>query len=140
MKYRTDFVTNSSSTSFASATVASLLALIASCNCTDGGPNEEVEEEVPEEEQNDVFFQKSIMPDAATKLVQGGDPMFLYAQLVKNTDKDTIVLVGALPSIRFELKSGAGWVQLGQVEIVDEWAAIEVLGIASQTSTCLLYT
>lgn len=134
MKYRTDFVTNSSSTSFASAAVASFVALIASCNCTDSGPNEEVEEEVPEEEQNDVFFQKSIMPDAATKLVQGGDPMYLYAQLVKTTEKDLLVLVGALPSIRFELKSGAGWVQLGQVEIVDEWAAIEVLGIASQTS------
>jgi len=128
MKYRTDFVTNSSSTSFASAALTSLLALIASCKCA-----EPQEVEIEEEEQSKTYFRKSVMPEGTTKLVQGGDSIYLYAQLVRDEKEGTIVLASAIPSITFEVKTGSGWLQLGKPEVIEDWAAVEVTGIANET-------
>ncbi|MCX5779774.1 MAG: hypothetical protein NTV45_02925 [Firmicutes bacterium] len=133
MKYRTDFVTNSSSTSFAVAAFSTLAGILAACNCTDSGGTEDPNQPGEEETGNEVFFQKTVMPEGAAKLVQGGDPVYLYAQLVSNTDKGVVVMTEALPSIRFLIKSGSGWVQLNPAdapEISGDWAAVEVRGVA----------
>lgn len=128
MKYRTDFVTNSSSTSFASAALTSLMALLASCKCA-----EPQEMEVEEEDQKKTYFRKSVMPEGTTKLVQGGDSIYLYAQLVRDEKEGTIVLGSATPTITFEVKTGSGWLQLGKPEVIEDWAAVEVTGIVNET-------
>jgi hypothetical protein len=133
MKYRTDFVTNSSSSSFAVAAFSTLAAILASCNCTDTGADPDPDKENEEgSSSDDVFFQKSTMPEGVAKVVQGADPVCLYAQMVKNTDQGQVLIPEALPAITFQIKSGEGWVQISPnpPEIVGDWAAVQVLGVA----------
>ncbi|MDD2534464.1 MAG: hypothetical protein PHC86_07170 [Eubacteriales bacterium] len=118
MKYRTDFVTNSSSSSFAAAAVTTIAGILASCNCTD------------EAEKDNNFMQSSVMPEDGQKLVAGGDPLYLYAQLCTTDDKDeTIILAEPTASIQYGVSEGGQWVRVSAMQIVGDWAAVEVSGI-----------
>lgn len=128
MKYRTDFVTNSSSSSFAAAAITTLAGILASFNCTGVDP----EQQDPDKEEggdDEVFFQKTMMPDGASKLVAGGEPVFLYAQMCTMTKEGVVVLPEPTGNITFQVSKGGRWVSLGNMELLGEWAAVDATGV-----------
>ncbi len=127
MKYRTDFVTNSSSSSFAAAAVTTVAGILASCNCTSVDPSEKD----PEENMGDdeIFLQKTMMPEGITKMVAGGEPVFLYAQLCQMTEKGIQVLDEPTQSITFSVSTGGKYVKLGEVQMAGDFAAVDASGV-----------
>jgi hypothetical protein len=130
MKYRTDFVTNSSSSSFAAAAVTTIAGIIASCNCTSIDPEKESDED--ELRDDDTFLQKTMMPEGVAKLVAGGEPVFLYAQLCTMTEKGIQVLDEPTQTITYSVSTGGKYVQLGDVQIVGDFAAVDVYGVSAE--------
>jgi hypothetical protein len=129
MKYRTDFVTNSSSSSFAAAAITTIAGIIASCNCT----SVDASETDPEKENlgdDTVFLQKTVMPEGVAKLVAGGEPVFLYAQLCTMTDKGIQVLEEPTQAITFSVATGGKYVKLGEVALAGDFAAVDVFGVS----------
>ena len=133
MKYRTDFVTNSSSSSFAAAAVTTLAGILAGFNCTSVDAPEGEENE-GQQADDPVFMQKTTMPSDDLKLVAGGEPVYLYAQLCMVTEEDTVVLDEPTASISYNISTGSGWAQVSPVELVGGWAAVEVLGITPESA------
>lgn len=131
MKYRTDFVTNSSSSSFAAAAITTIAGIIASCNCTSVEKNDS---DAEKENLGDdtIFLQKTMMPEGAAKLVAGGEPVFLYAQLCTMTDKGVQVLEEPTQSIVFTVTTGGKYVQLGGIQMAGEFAAVDAYGVTPE--------
>ncbi len=135
MKYRTDFVTNSSSSSFAAAAFTSLAGILASCNCTDGPTDPEDEGEEGGGPGDTRYMQKGLSPEDATKIIQGKESIFLFAQLVKETEQGPIILTDLNPSIVFSITTGAGWVQLSPTDIMGDWAVSELTTLSPEDNT-----
>ena len=134
MKYRTDFVTNSSSTSFAAAGASALLSLLISllsC-CSDAG--EDGEDVVDGEDKDlDVYMQKSVMPEGTKKLVGGSsEPVWLYAQLLQQTEKGDIVITDATSSIQFEVSGTNGWVAKGEESDLGDWRVVDIYAVTPE--------
>jgi hypothetical protein len=128
MKYRTDFVTNSSSSSFGAAAITTIAGIIASCNCTsvDDSDTDPDKENLGDD---NTFLQKTVMPEGVKKLVAGGESVFLYAQLCAMTDKGVQVLDEPTQSITFSIATGGKYVKIGDVQMAGDFAAVDVSGV-----------
>lgn len=125
MKYRTDFVTNSSSTSFGGALLESLLAILALFDCSGDGEDEEEDDG----KGSPIYMEKSIMP-AGGRIEAGKDPVYLYAHLVQETEKETIVLLDPTTEINFSfVGDGAKWASISDTSMVDDWKYAEITPI-----------
>lgn len=103
MKYRTGFVTNSSSTSFgaeAVTVIAALVAMFASL-CGNNKGNDQGDEGI---------LKSYIDPDGTTRIkCEDSKPVCLYAQFVKTTDGKEDVEPVATSAITFTIEEGENW-------------------------------
>ncbi len=134
MKYRTDFVTNSSSSSFAAAAVTTLAGILASCNCQDVDTTQDNPDQENPGDDN-FFLQKTLMPEGVEKIVSGGDPVFLYTQCCSMTEQGLVVLPDETASISYQVSTGTGWVDVSPMEMIGDWAAVIVTGITPANVT-----
>lgn len=133
MKYRTDFVTNSSSTSFASALLTAIMSLLAALGlgCMDSGDGDDE----PDTDGPDGWLDMAKMPPEAEKIVCGDrEPVWIYAQFVKPEVDDEggagepMVDLEATGRITFR-DNARGWLELGTPVIIEDWIAVDVYGV-----------
>lgn len=124
MKYRTDFVTNSSSTSFGGALIESLLAILALFDCNGDGEDEE-----DADKSSPIYMEKSVMPSGG-RIEAGKESVYLYARLVQETEKETIVLADPTAEISFSIVGeGAKWAMIADTNMVEDWRYAEIVPV-----------
>jgi hypothetical protein len=125
MKYRTDFVTNSSSSSFAGAIFETLLALLAQCDCN---ADEETDDD-------SIYMETAIMPQPC-QLEYKQESVYLYARMMEvvtleeDAGEELVNLPGPTGAISFEIeKTHTPWASLDSQQLVEDWNCIEVLAL-----------
>ena len=125
MKYRTGFVTNSSSTSFAAAGVGALLAFIGILvsMCTTG--KDDKNDDKDKDPSANLFT--IVMPEGATILKCDNNPIWVDAQFV-NTDElgQSKVNLDATGTITFNITGGDSWAQKSDEQLAGDWKAAAI--------------
>ena len=123
MKYRTGFVTNSSSTSFGAEALtvgATLLSLFASL-CGDNQDPEQGDE---------GYLATTVIPEGVSSIkCEGKDPVWVYAQFIVTTKDGEKLDSAATAAITFTAASDADWVYVGPAQPTGDWQCADVLGI-----------
>jgi hypothetical protein len=122
MKYRTGFVTNSSSTSFGAEAVTVIAGLIAMFASLCGNKNDQGDEGI---------MRHYINPEGATKIkCEDPAPVWLYAQFVKTKDDKEEVDTAATAAITFTIEEGESWLSTPlSPRSTGDWQAVDIYGI-----------
>lgn len=129
MKYRTGFVTNSSSSSFGAAGISVLMALIAIFlgACGNGKKNEE-------NDPTDALRTTTTPKDSILKC--DGNPLWVYAQFVDINDKgEEQVNTAATASIQFNVTEGFNFAKKEIEQLAGTWMAADIYGVKATKET-----
>ena len=122
MKYRTGFVTNSSSTSFGAAGMEALIALIMFFLglCVDKGKKKD------ENSANLKTYQSP--QDGVLKC--DDKPIWVYGQIIEINDKgEEVVNAKATSAITFEITDGNDFARIDGEQEIDGWKTADVYGV-----------
>ncbi len=128
MKYRTDFVTNSSSTSFGVSAGSMLLSLILSLINACSGEDNGDDEEDNEKDGPPIYLSKTIMPSPAKLKAGETEPVWLYTQAIMQTEKGDVVM-SETSNITYSILTPGGWVNKGDDDNLEDWRVVDLYGI-----------
>lgn len=123
MKYRTGFVTNSSSTSFGAEATSILAALIAMFASLCGDNNDP-------DQGNEGYLSTTVMPDGVSSIKCGDkNPVWVYAQFMVTNQDGEKVDAAATSAISFRAVQDSEWLNIGSEQDVGGWQVADVEGI-----------
>ena len=138
MKYRVDFVTNSSSTSFVQAAIGAVgaLAVVAALGSiapvalpANDVKTDDTRTEEKKEDKARRKLETAVMPEGVRSVVVGSDsPLWLYARMqsAASADADFQPDDDLTGGVSFRVVDGASAVVFGEKQTIGEWVAVGV--------------